>query len=419
MSRTVKAIVAAVLLVSMVGATGCSSGATISTATATKTSLKVTVSASGNISAGDRADIYPPAAGTLAVVYVKNAQTVRAGQRLAKMETGPLQAQVKQAQAAIEQAEASLETIQQQTPSCADVKAAQAGVDAAQAQYDAAKTALSYAKKPPPPTPSNPASVTAAGIAYKQARAALLSAKASLKKVKRGQDVGEQTDAANAQVASAQAALDVAKQNLSDATLVAPMDGTVFMNPVGVAGADGTAPLPSAGVGVAPQAAPFSVVRLGTSVFTAQVDEADIDRVKLGMTAQVTLDAFPGETFDTTVVHINPAAQPTATGGTIFEVDLAMNDTGKTILLGMKGDATIQVSAVTGALTIPVEALFNQNGQNFVYKVENGKLVQTNITVGATTDTSVEVLQGLSEGDVVANAGATQYTNGMAVKVKN
>ena len=58
-----------------------------------------------------------------------------------------------------------------------------------------------------------------------------------------------------------------------------------------------------------------------------------------------------------------------------------MTDTGKTILLGMKGDATIQVSAVEGALTIPVEALFNQNGQNYVYKLVGTKLVQTNITL--------------------------------------
>jgi HlyD family secretion protein len=132
----------------------------------------------------------------------------------------------------------------------------------------------------------------------------------------------------------------------------------------------------------------------------------------------VTLDAFPGKTFKTTVVHINPAAQPTATGGTIFQVELALTDTGKTILLGMKGDATIQVSAVASALTIPVEALFNQNGQNYVFKLQGTTLKQTNITVGATTDTSVEVLSGLADGDTVALAGATTYTDGMTVRTK-
>jgi multidrug efflux pump subunit AcrA (membrane-fusion protein) len=84
----------------------------------------------------------------------------------------------------------------------------------------------------------------------------------------------------------------------------------------------------------------------------------------------------------------------------------------------MKGDATIQVSAVASALTIPVEALFNENGQNYVFKLQGTTLKQTNITVGATTDTSVEVLSGLADGDTVALAGATTYTDGMTVRTK-
>jgi HlyD family secretion protein len=419
-SRTIKAAaIAAALLVVMLGATGCSNAPTIKTATATNTSLKVTVAASGKITAGDRNDVYPPTAGTLAAVYVKDGQTVKAGQKLAKMDTAPLKAAVEQAEAAVAQAEAGIATLDQQTPSSADLKAANAAVCAAQAQYKNAKAAYELAKDPPGPVPSNPTTVAVASANVKQAKATLLSAKANVVKVKKGRQTHEQQESADAAVAAAEANLKVAKQNLNNATMIAPIDGTVFLNPVGVAGADGQAPLPSEGVGVAPQAAPFSVVSLGTSTFTAEVDEADIDRVKLGMSADVTLDSFPGETFKTTVAHINPAAQPTATGGTIFQVELAMTDKGKTILLGMKGDATIQVSAVSGALTIPVEALFNQNGQNFVYKVVNNKLVQTNITVGATTDTSVEVVKGLKDGDVVAKAGATQYTDGMAVKVQN
>ena len=88
--RTVKLVVVAALIAAMVTTLGCTSGTTVTTATATKKSLSVTVSASGKISAGDRVDVYPPTTGTLSNVYVKDAQTVKAGQRLAKMDTGPL-----------------------------------------------------------------------------------------------------------------------------------------------------------------------------------------------------------------------------------------------------------------------------------------------------------------------------------------
>ena len=422
-SRTVKIVISVVVLAVLVAVAvffiskSQGSGPVIKTAKVTQDSLKVTVSASGKISAGDRADVYAPMAGTIDAVYVKDGQTVKAGQKLAKLDLGPLKMAVKSAEAGLAQAESGAETVQQTTPSHLDVAAARAGVSAAENQFENAKAAYDFTKSLPP-TPSKETSVSIAEAAMKQAKAGWLSAKAALLKVRRGRDTDEAAAAADAGIASAQAALDVAKTNLANATMVAPIDGTVFFNPAGAAGADGKAPLPASGAGVSPVAAPFSVVRLGTSTFTAEVDEADIDRVKLGMTAEVSLDAFPGETFKTTVIRINPAAQPTATGGTIFQVELAIENTGKTILLGMKGDATIQVSAVEGALSIPVEGLFNENGQNYVYKLTGTKLTKTNITVGATTDTKVQVVKGLVADDTVALAGATQYTDGMTVRTQ-
>jgi RND family efflux transporter MFP subunit len=447
-SRTVKIVISIAVLIAIAGiatyflSKSAGTGPVIKTSTASKLSLKVTVAASGKISAGDRADVYPPTAGSLSAVYVKEGQAVKAGQKLAKLDSAPLRAAVKQAEAGLEQAQAGVEqaqagveaaeagreTLNNAVPTHLDVDAADAAVTAARANYNNAKAAYYAAKV----APSNPTTVALASASMKTAKASLLSAQAAAKKVRMSRRVGEQRDSANeaidsaqagvcsanAAVDSAEAALEVAKANLENATMIAPMDGTVFLNPIGTAGANGKTPLPSPGAGVSPAMAPFSVVHLGSSTFTAEVDEADIDRVKLGMSADVTLDAFPGQTLKTTVVHINPAAQPTATGGTIFQVELALADTGKTILLGMKGDATIQVSAVEGALTIPVEALFNQNGQNYVYKLVNGKLAQTNITVGATTDTQIEVVSGLKDGDVVALAGSTQYSDGMAVRTQ-
>jgi RND family efflux transporter MFP subunit len=423
-SKRAKIIVAVVVLLVVAGAAAFfllrskGTGPVIKTAQVSEINLGVTVSASGKVTAGVRADVYPPTVGTLSDVYVKDGQPVKAGQKLATMDTGPLEMQVKQAKAGLASAQSQLAVINLQASSAADVKAAQASVDAAQAQYDAAVEAYDMAKKPPPPLPSNPASVAIAALNVKQAKAGLLGSKATLQKAQRGRNVSAQRNAAQAGVTSAAAAYSVAKTNLDNATLTAPVDGTVFFNAAGAPGADGQTPLPSVGAAVAPQAAPFSVANLNASVFTAEVDEADIDRLKLGMAASVTLDSFPGQSFKTTVTKIDSASQPTATGGTIFPVDLALENTGKNILIGMKGDATIEVSSIKNALTIPVEALFNENGKNFVYKVNSNKLVKTDITVGATTDTEVEILKGLTKGDVVALSGPTQYTDGMTVRVQ-
>ena len=489
MSKRTKIIIAVVALavvaaavVSFVLKAG-GGGVQIKTATVAETNLGVTVAASGKIQAGTRADVYPPTSGTLGRVYVSDGATVTAGQRLAKMDTGPLDYAVGQAKAGLAQARAAYDNAGATNGSSADVAAAQANVtatckawraakaaaadvpsqdptpgelDAAEAAKDAARSAyddataaydaalLTYGSTSP--------TTTAAATAKEQAYASYLGLKATYKKLAstdlnaaqasadagvasalaaykaavaalrkaQGADPASSTRALGAAVVQAGQALELARNNREGATLVAPIDGIVFLNAMGTPGSDGKTPLAAEGVAVTQQSAPFSVVDMNGTMFVAEVDEADIDRVSPGMAADVVLDSFAGQAFETKVTRINKAAQPTATGGTVFPVELGMSDTGKNILIGMKGDATVRVSSIPSAITIPLEALFNENGTSFVYKVEGGaKLKRTTITAGAQTDTEVEVVKGLAKGDVVALASPTTYTDGMAVRVKD
>lgn len=486
-TRIILAIVAVVVIGGIVAYFALASrgtGPEVDTATATKTKLAVTVTASGKVQSGVEADVFPPTAGTLEDVYVSDGATVTAGEKIAQMDTAPLELQVAQAQAGLSQAKAQLAAIDQQEAGPADLSAARANVAAAQASYKAAKvqaanvgdagpssaqinaaeagtaaakTAYDNAAAVYAAYPSDDATKAILAAQKDQAYAGYLSAKAAEDQLKNtdlagakaqaqagvGQayaalkgaeaqlaklnsaDTGSARAAAEAGVKQASEALALAQSNLEKATLTAPIDGVViFNNPAAAAAAAagasgaGAGGKPGKGSAVSPGSAPFTVVDLTALKFTAEVDEADVERVNVGMNAKVTLDSFPGEEFTTTVVRINPVAQPTATGGTVFEVELALGDTTKDVLIGMKGDATIEVSSQAGALTIPVEALFSEGGTDYVYVVENGKLKKTEITVGATTDTEVEVLEGLSPGDVVALSGSTQYTDGMAVRVK-
>jgi len=361
------------------------------------------------------------------------------------------QANVDASYAAYQAAQAQAAAVGDQAPSSAQIDAAEAGTAAAKAAYNNANAAYKA-------YPSDDATKAVLAATRDQAYAGYLSAKATESQLKstdlsaaqaqanagvsqayaaykgaqaqlaqlQGADTAAQRAAAQAGVRSAAEALKLAEENLDDATFRAPIDGVVIFNSPGGAaaaaaagggGAVGGDEL-SEGAVVSPAAAPFSVVDLDALRFTSEVDEADIDRVKVGMNADVTLDAFPGEEFATQVIRVNPVAQTTTTGGTVFEVEILLDDTGKDILIGMKGDATIKVSSRDDATTIPVEALFSEGGTDYVYVVENSKLEKTEITVGATTDTEVEVLSGLEPGQTVALSGSTQYTDGMTVRVK-
>ncbi len=459
MSKRTKIVLGIVALVVVIGGVAFAvigsqgAGPEVETATVQAKDLAVTVTASGKVEAGVSADVFPPTAGTLDEIYVSDGETVTAGTKLAIMDTQALELQVQQARAGLAAAQAQLRNVSATGGGAADVKAARSAVTAAEAalsavrqQQTAARSAQTAAKLAwenasdaydaakliyPSGSPTLTALAAAeaqAEAGYRQATAGVAQANAGVSQAQAGLDgaraqlaraqganPASQRAAAEAAVRQAAAGLEAAQDALDKATLTAPIDGVVIFNapssPLG-AGAP-----PTEGSSVSPQAAPFTVVDLAALKFTAEVDEADIDRVKPGMQVVVTLDAFPGEKFASTVTRINPAAQPTATGGTVFEVEILLEDTGADILLGMKGDADIEVSSRGSALTIPVEALFSEGGTDYVYAVVDGKLKKTEITVGATTDTEVEVLEGLEEGAVVALSGSTQYTDGMPVRV--
>ncbi|MCE9544904.1 MAG: HlyD family efflux transporter periplasmic adaptor subunit [Planctomycetia bacterium] len=77
----------------------------------------------------------------------------------------------------------------------------------------------------------------------------------------------------------------------------------------------------------------------------------------------------------------------------------------------------ITTAAKSSALVVPRTALFRGlDGQWQVFAVRDGRAVQTNIEVGLKNDTHVEVLKGLSQGDLVIPAPESHLTNGTRVK---
>jgi HlyD family secretion protein len=434
---------------------------TVSVAEVQKENLTQTVTASGQLEGDVKADVFPPTQGTLKSVSVSDGQQVKAGQVLALMDVEPLDAQLLQARQGLRQAQAQLVVAQRSQPGSLDraqldqaVNAASAGVTNAQAALQTALTQLSNAKTQRDNDQSSLNSAIshgdATGIAkfeqavagdkatinqldlqipnlrnaVAQANAGLASAKANRSKGLNNQNA--QVTAARAGVNSAEEAVQVAAQNRAKATLTAPIDGVVVFagSSASAAGASALASAggggkPQPGSAVSPATAPFTVFQLSALNFDAQVDEADISHVGVGMKATVTLDAYPGVTFDTQVVQVKTQAIQTSTGGTAFPVLLSLKSTGKRLLVGMGGNADIEVSGIEGAVTVPVEALFDESGGTYVYVVDNSNVVhRTKVKTGIMTDTRAQILSGVTPGQKIALGGLSTLKDGMTVRVK-
>jgi len=91
---------------------------------------------------------------------------------------------------------------------------------------------------------------------------------------------------------------------------------------------------------------------------------------------------------------------------------------GDSVLLGMNGSVDIEVESIGDAVTVPVEAVLDEAGKSYVYLVQDGKAVRTEVTTGRTTDTRAEVLSGVAAGDDVIVTGIGDLKDGAAVRVK-
>jgi RND family efflux transporter MFP subunit len=419
--RLIAGIVVLVVIAAIVGGVFYSSAASapsVTTAKVTTQTLSVTVTASGKIEPASRADVFPPTAGTLESVSVSDGATVTAGQTLAVMDTEPLKVQLLQAKAGLSAAKAQLAAIKLGVPAAIDKAAAQAGVDAAQAAYDGASSAYAVLFSLHGADPSWEATIAQLAIADKQAYAALESAKSGKNKLSLAAKVTAAKASANAAIDSASAGVRYAQDNLDNSTLVAPIDGVVVFNPTGAPGTDSMIPKAAVGTAVAPGTAVFTVIDYSKLYFDAQVDEADISKVAMGMKANVALDAFATTTFTGTVSAIRRTAIQTTTGGIAFPVLLAVDEADNNLLVGMSGSADIEVDSVAGALTVPIEAVLNDNGKNYVFTVNNNKVSKVQVTTGVLTDTSAQILSGLAQGDVVATSQLTSLTDGMTVRAQ-
>lgn len=131
--------------------------------------------------------------------------------------------------------------------------------------------------------------------------------------------------------------------------------------------------------------------------FDADIDEADVSKVSLGQTAEITMDAYPGKVFPGRVAEIQLFTKTTSSGATVVTVRIVL-DSEISFINGLTGQAAIIRSEAKNAITIPQEALREDN--TVVVQTAQG-LTPKKVTPGIKSDTDVEIREGLNEGEKV------------------
>lgn len=132
--------------------------------------------------------------------------------------------------------------------------------------------------------------------------------------------------------------------------------------------------------------------------FDTDIDEADISIIKVGLPAEVILDAYPDSTFTGIVDQILPQTKTTSQGATVVTIRIILDDSPVTFINGLTGQASIIIESAKNALTIPQEAL---REDDTVIVQEGQSLRSQKVTPGIHSDTDVEIKEGLKEGEQI------------------
>ena len=164
-----------------------------------------------------------------------------------------------------------------------------------------------------------------------------------------------QIDFANAQSAlvSARTSLDLRKQSLEDATVTAPVGGTIIERTVAM-GTVITSATGSFGGGTTL----LKMADLGRVRVRALFNETDIGQVRPGQTATVTVDAYPDRRFIGTVEKIEPSAV-IQQNVTMFPVLVTLDNSEGLLKPGMNGETNVVVEQRSSVLAVPNDAVRN------------------------------------------------------------
>ncbi len=351
--------------------------------------IENTVTYMGEITASEYTSISSKVSANAKEIYKDLGDYVEAGEALAKLDDTDYRLSYNQAKAAYNQAKANYNSITNGTAQQTTVQLDSA-LNAAKIEYNDAKTNYDNQK-----------------ILYDNGAISKMTLDAAEKRLENAQlnlntaqtnyNVGttvilkENAETAYAALESARVGLEVAENSLSNTIIRAPISGYISSKNI------------SKGQMVSPGVEVFSIKATDSVNAEIKVTESVIGSVKLGAKAVVKVKSADSEEIEGTVTTVSPT-KDNKTG--MYAVKVAIDNSDGIINDGMFAEITLTLSEAVDSLVIPSDSVLeDENGDKYVYIVENDVAKRVDIKTGIISDKYTEAVSGIKKGDKVVVSG--------------
>jgi HlyD family secretion protein len=400
----------------------------VATEKATVRTINETVSASGKIKAHVEVKISPEVSGEVVELPVKEGDVVKKGQLLCKIRPDILQSEYDRTQAAYSTQKASVENANQM------LAQSQATYENQESIYKRDK--ILFDKKV-----LTAAEFEAAKSSYDGAKAGLEAAKQNVVGAKFG-------------LVQSEASVKEANGNLVKTTIYSPVDGVISKLSI-QKGERVLGTQQFAGTEI------MTISDLGQLDVDVDVNENDINRIKLGDSSKIQVDAFLGKNFSGNVIEIGSAANVvgnTADQVTNFTVKVRIDAASYAALMNKDASnpspfrpgltATVDINTNhTKSLTVPIQSVTTRDekkaavtgppktdggnsddnskaktttaiAKEYIFVYDAGKVKQVMVTTGIQDDSYIQILSGLKDGDEVVSAPYTAISKDLKDKME-
>jgi RND family efflux transporter MFP subunit len=350
-------------------------------------SVQRQIDLSGTLLSPDEAKVSSEAAGVVREVTVELGSEVRAGDTLVRIEASELALALERAQSALRQVQAQLgmDRAHEQGPLPEEEMAS---VRQALASLDEARSAFARAEQ-----------LNARGLLSKVDHD---TTQTRLKVAEANYEAA--VDAARSLKASLQdrlAAYELARKNLADAVVRAPIDGSISER------------LVQPGEYIRESTPVVTIVQMHPLKLRTGVQERYAANVKPGQAARFSVEAFPGRMFDGTVAFVSPTVDQ---GLRTFTVEVLVDNAQRLLKPGFFAKGAIDIRLDERVLAVADEALSTMAGVSSVYVIEGDKARQQRVTLGARQGQSWEVVDGITGDEVLAASNLNQLATGTLVR---
>jgi len=358
------------------------------------------VAVTGETAAIKTAQVTPQAQGEVEVVYVEVGDRVKKGAKLLQLDQDTALIQLKQAEAGVKAAQANLTKLLKGAKE-EEIDSLEAQLKQAKSTYEQAKNAYDRQQKLFEESIISKQTLEQAEGQYIASESGYKSAQLTLKLAKEGA-TAEEINALEAQLAQAKAGLESAKLVLSKTTVLAPIDGIISRVDV------------SEGEVVGMQAV-VGITNIDRIKVMTYVSQSIVNKLREDQEVQVKLDAI-NRSFIGQIKSISPVADKQKKS---FPVEIIIDNSDNLIKDGMYAEVILDTDSAAEEVVISEGDILDDDNGDYVYIVEDAKVVRRNIKVGLTNGKEAVILSGLKVGDQIITSGQDQVNEGTNVEVIN